>query len=203
MLMKKGIENTMVQRVNEISENFIEANGQINNQFKFYQPGNSNVLNTPYQYDTEYKLFAGNINFVFDYQYSYNNYAASAIDALVTISTLIMMLFIIWKSLCLYVRYNFYKSLSKSIIQYDEQVQMQEGQLPQSKRQAHQRFAEKLSFSRLFFNQFQARKLQMIVNNAKMISEAEMSQTLEGMKMADQKIIEKSQENAQKFEQLN
>ena len=36
----------------------------------------------------------------------------------------------------------------------------------------------------------------MIVNNAKIISEAEMSQTLEEMKASDQKIIEKSQKNA-------
>ena len=51
MLLEKGIENTMIQRVNEISESFIQSNGQQENTFKFYQPGNSNVLNTPYLYD--------------------------------------------------------------------------------------------------------------------------------------------------------
>jgi len=43
----------------------------------------------------------------------------------------------------------------------------------------------------------------MIVNNAKIISEAEMSQTLEEMKASDQKIIEKSQKNAERYEELS
>ena len=48
MLLEKGIENTMIQRVNEISESFIKSNGEQENNFKFYQAGNSNVLNTPF-----------------------------------------------------------------------------------------------------------------------------------------------------------
>ena len=68
-------------------------------------------MNTPYLYDTREYLYLCNLNFVFDYQYAYNNYAASTIDALVTISTLLTMMFIIWKVLCLYVRHSFYSSL--------------------------------------------------------------------------------------------
>lgn len=43
----------------------------------------------------------------------------------------------------------------------------------------------------------------MIVNNAKIISEAEMSQTLDEMKASDQNIIEKSQKNAERYEDLS
>jgi hypothetical protein len=63
---------------------------------------------------------------LFDYQYSYNNYKASTIDALVTISTLMMMIFIVWSVLRLYVQSCFYRELEAHIIQVDEQVQMAE-----------------------------------------------------------------------------
>jgi hypothetical protein len=41
MLLRRGIENTMVHRVNEITENFMESNGEIKNEFKFYYSSNT------------------------------------------------------------------------------------------------------------------------------------------------------------------
>ena len=112
----------MIHRVNEIQENFIHSNGDFQNTFKFYQGGNSNVLNNPYLEDASDWFFFGYINFVFDNQYSYNNYKASTIDGLTVISTLVMMYFIVWKMICYYVQCSFYHHLTKVIIKTDEEV---------------------------------------------------------------------------------
>ena len=70
------------------------------NAFKFYYGGNTNILNNPNMYNIDDWFYYGNINFIFDQQFSYNNYKASTIDGLVVISTLFMMNFIVWKVLC-------------------------------------------------------------------------------------------------------
>jgi hypothetical protein len=36
LLLKPGIENTLIQRVSEISENFVMSSGQFHSAFRFY-----------------------------------------------------------------------------------------------------------------------------------------------------------------------
>ena len=91
------------------------------------------MLNTPYVYSEEDFYYIGQIDFTFDNEFSYNNYKASTIDAIVVLGTIIMIYFIIWKCLCYYVKHRFYQDLQREIVKVDQEVQMKEGQLPLGK----------------------------------------------------------------------
>ena len=69
MELKKGFPNTMIHRVHEFSENFINANNERNESEIFYFSDETNVLNTPYvnQTDVSGTLFSADIEFYFDY----------------------------------------------------------------------------------------------------------------------------------------
>lgn len=69
MELKKGFPNTMIHRVHEFSENFINANNRRNESEIFYFSDETNVLNTPYvnQTDSTGQLFSADIEFFFDY----------------------------------------------------------------------------------------------------------------------------------------
>ena len=70
MELKKGFPNTMIHRVHEFSENFINANNLRNESEIFYFSDETNVLNTPFVNQTEFddtQLFNADIEFYFDY----------------------------------------------------------------------------------------------------------------------------------------
>ena len=57
MELKWGLPNTMIHRVHEFSENFINANNHRNESEIFYFSDETNILNTPFVNQTE---FTGN-----------------------------------------------------------------------------------------------------------------------------------------------
>ena len=60
----------------------------------------------------------------------------------------------------------FIRELQKEILKTDMEVQLSEGGLPQTKAEAMRRCAEQLSYSRLYFNQFEAKRLEALIFEA-------------------------------------
>ena len=153
LVLRKGYPNKLVTIINELVDNFISANGQQKSGYKSYFTEESLSLNIPFQNQTDSGVtYEASINFQFNLQYQYNNYKASFIDALVKFGTVLVFYFIIWGICCRIVKFMFYKELTNEILRADQQVQMSEGMLPQTKRQSLLRFSNELSFSKLYFN---------------------------------------------------
>jgi len=112
-------------------------------------------------------FYYGEIVFNFDYQYSYNNYGASGIDSLVKFSTILVFFFIIWTICCWFVKQRFLNELRFEILKTSQEIQMADGALPLPKQQSLKNCADQLSFSRLFFNQFQIKRLEQLILEAR------------------------------------
>jgi hypothetical protein len=160
MALYRKKPNTMQINVQELTENFIKSNGQQEEGFKFYFAGGQGIVaNTPYVEQSE-DGFYGEVRFFFDYQFSYNNYKASFIDSLVKLATILVVMFMVWVASCWFVKREFYKELRQEIIKVDNEIQVADGSPIQTPEQAIKRCADHLSFSRVYFNQFQVKRLQ-------------------------------------------
>lgn len=196
LVLRKGYPNKLVTIINELVDNFISANGQQKSGYKSYFTEESLSLNIPFQNQTDSGVtYEASINFQFNLQYQYNNYKASFIDALVKFGTVLVFYFIIWGICCRIVKFMFYKELTNEILRADQQVQMSEGMLPQTKRQSLLRFSNELSFSKLYFNQFQVKKLELLMNDARKRSLEEMQENVKQLQDFDNMLILKAENN--------
>lgn len=66
---------------------------------------------------------------------------------------------------------------------------MASGQLPQSQKASNSRFAEKLEFTHIYFNQFQAKKLEDLITEAKKVNASIIHDQIESLRDADQQLI--------------
>jgi len=107
--------------VNELAEKEIMANGQAETLFSNYFSERTQAQNLPYAKDPE-KGYDAVIVFYFDFQYNYNHRDASFIDGLVKFGTVLVYFFLIWASVRMCVRNQFYAELKKEVLAADEQV---------------------------------------------------------------------------------
>lgn len=126
MAINKGYDAKMRMRVNEITESFIDGNGQKKSEFQIYYTGFSLPQSIPYQ-KPQSEDFKAQIQFYFDLQYNYNSYKAPGIDSMVKFGTSCIYIFLIWAIGCLVVKYRFYKELDEEIFLADKEVQQMKG----------------------------------------------------------------------------
>jgi hypothetical protein len=109
--------------------------------------------NSPFTNNTQ-MVFQAQIEFNFGTAYSYSSYKASMIDALVKFCSILIYFFVIWAICSTVVKHFFMKQLKSEIVQIDEQVHLTYGLLPVSPFRSFKNFSEKLSFSKIYHNQF-------------------------------------------------
>ena len=115
----------MIVHVNELTENTIESNGKVINDYKYYFRTFADTHNPPtIDIDTEggYDAdFYADIYFFFEFQYAYNNIkGAGIVDAMVKFSTLMVYFFVVWMFCKQIVKYMFYKELYQEILKADQ-----------------------------------------------------------------------------------
>ena len=91
----------MIVHVNELTENTVESNGEVKNEYKYYFRSFADAHNPPtinIETDDDYDAdYAADIHFFFEFQYAYNNIkGAGIVDAMVKFSTLMVYFFVVW-----------------------------------------------------------------------------------------------------------
>jgi hypothetical protein len=87
---------------------------------EFYFSGSSySLTNSPYFNQTSV-VFEALLTFEFGTAYSYCNYKASMIDALVKFCSILIYFFVIWAVISKVVKYFFMKQLQDEIVKIDE-----------------------------------------------------------------------------------
>ena len=157
MIVKKGFPNIMHVKINEITQNIEDSFGSFSDDlFHQYFTEENHCDDTPYRVNqTQHgdMVFEAQIEYEFDFKYSYQNQKASFIDAFVKCSFNLVIAYLFLLVGKLYVRNEFYDELNKVIKKVDQEVHMQSGILPQGGSQgSHSRFAYQLSFTNLYRN---------------------------------------------------
>jgi formate dehydrogenase maturation protein FdhE len=107
---------------------------------------------------------------------------------LIKFGSLLVYFYFFWAFCSYVVKFWFYRELNAAIIKVDYEVQQSEGMLPQRMQQSQDRFKEQLSFHKLYFNQFQIRKFEGLLNEAHARSEREMNRQIDTLREYDSQL---------------
>ena len=112
MQLRPGIQDTLRINVFEITENDVNSNGHLKNEFSMYYPQEFNNIVNGTKYSDGNYTYEAKIEFYFESRNNYNNYKASTIDAWVKFTSLLVFFFMGWNILRAIVRIKFYREFN-------------------------------------------------------------------------------------------